>query len=77
MWLSESFTKFTVEWNERTDLKPRAYGMVKLEPEIKALISFGKRAYTNELTEQRLLINDLFGGEFLLLISDLDADCSM
>lgn len=63
MWLSESFGNFITEWNGRSDLTPRAYGMVKLEPEIKVLTSFGKRAYTNELIEQRTIINDLLGGE--------------
>lgn len=62
MWLSESFGNFITEWNGRSDLTPRAYGMVKLEPEIKVLTSFGKRAYTNELIEQRTIINDLLGG---------------
>lgn len=62
MWLAEAFGNFTLEWSSRKDLTPRTYKMVKLEPEIKALESFSKRAYTAELTEQRLLINDLFGG---------------
>jgi len=66
MWLSENFGNFLTEWNNRPDLTPRAYGMVKLEPEIKVLTSFGKRAYTSELVEQRTIISDLFGGEDIL-----------
>jgi hypothetical protein len=66
MWLAENFRSFLDEWNSRTDLSPRAYGMVKLEPEIKVLTSFGKRAYTSELIEQRTIISDLFGGKLLI-----------
>jgi len=62
MWLSEKFRAFIEGWNKRTDLSSRAYGMVKLDPEIKVLTSFAKRAYTNEMIEQRVLINDLLGG---------------
>lgn len=54
---------FQSEWEKRTDLSPRAFGKVKLGPEIKNLESFGKRAYTNELTSQRTVITDLLGGE--------------
>lgn len=49
----------------REGLPTRAYGMVKLDPEIKILESFGKRAYTNELNAQRTIINDLLAGKSL------------
>ncbi|KAH7408986.1 centromere/kinetochore protein-like protein zw10 [Cadophora sp. MPI-SDFR-AT-0126] len=62
MWLSERFQQFLIEWKGREDIPPRAYNLVKLEPETKVLISFGKRAYTNELNAQRTIINDLLGG---------------
>ncbi|KAH7306101.1 centromere/kinetochore protein-like protein zw10 [Rhexocercosporidium sp. MPI-PUGE-AT-0058] len=62
MWLSERFQQFLSEWQNRADISPRAYNLVKLEPETKVLISFGKRAYTNELNAQRTIINDLLGG---------------
>jgi len=62
MWLSERFQQFLTEWKNREDIPPRAYNLVKLEPETKVLISFGKRAYTNELNAQRTIINDLLGG---------------
>ncbi|PVH71756.1 centromere/kinetochore protein-like protein zw10 [Cadophora sp. DSE1049] len=61
MWLSERFQQFLTEWKSREDIPPRAYNLVKLEPETKVLISFGKRAYTNELNAQRTIINDLLG----------------
>ncbi|KAF4626360.1 hypothetical protein G7Y89_g11800 [Cudoniella acicularis] len=62
MWLSDQLRDFASEWKQRKDLSDRAYGMVKLDPEIKALESFGKRAYTNELITQRTIIKDLLGG---------------
>ncbi|KAI6708496.1 hypothetical protein JHW43_008968 [Diplocarpon mali] len=62
MWLSERFQKFLLEWHSRDDISRRAYGMVKIEPETKILVSFGKRAYSNELNSQRTIINDLLGG---------------
>jgi len=55
--------RYASEWESRNDLTPRAYGMVKLDPEIKVLQSFGKRAYTNEMTSQRTIVNDILGGE--------------
>lgn len=62
MWLSEQLTLFVSEWNKRPDLSPRAYGMVRLDNDIKVLESFGKRAYTRELNSQRTVISDLLGG---------------
>ncbi|KAH8754433.1 hypothetical protein BGZ57DRAFT_933673 [Hyaloscypha finlandica] len=62
VWLSEELKQFALEWKNRDDLQPRAYGMVKLDPEIKILESFGKRAYTSELNAQRTIINDLLAG---------------
>jgi protein transport protein DSL1/ZW10 len=63
VWLSEKLKQFALEWKKRDDLQPRAYGMVRLDPEIKVLGSFGKRAYTNELISQRTVINDLLAGK--------------
>ncbi|PBP25192.1 centromere kinetochore protein [Diplocarpon rosae] len=62
MWLSERFHQFLSEWHSRDDISRRACGMVKIEPETKILVSFGKRAYTKELNTQRTVINDLLGG---------------
>ncbi|PMD34525.1 centromere/kinetochore protein-like protein zw10 [Hyaloscypha variabilis F] len=62
IWLSEKLKDFASEWKNREDLPPRAYGMVRLDPEVKVLESFGKRAYTNELNAQRTVINDLLAG---------------
>jgi centromere/kinetochore protein ZW10 len=62
IWLCDKLVEFQSEWEKRTDLSSRAYGRVKLGPEILNLESFGKRAYTNELNAQRTIINDLLGG---------------
>lgn len=62
-WLAEKLKEFVNTWNARDDLTPRAYGMVRLDTEIKVLESFGKRAYTNELIAQRTIITDLLNGK--------------
>jgi centromere/kinetochore protein ZW10 len=62
IWMSERLKEFVSQWKAREDLTPRAYSMVRLDPEIEVLESFGKRAYTNELNAQRTIINDLLGG---------------
>lgn len=69
VWLSEKLKEFSANWKNRDDLPPRAFGMVRLDSEIKILESFGKRAYTNELNAQRTIINDLLGGRSLLVTS--------
>ncbi|KAH6673050.1 centromere/kinetochore protein-like protein zw10 [Halenospora varia] len=62
MWLSDQLKEFSAKWKQRRDLSDRAYGMVRLDNEIKALEGFGKRAYTNELIAQRTVLRDLLGG---------------
>jgi centromere/kinetochore protein ZW10 len=43
MWLCDRLKTFASNWQARKDLAPRAHGLVKLDPEIRALDSFGKR----------------------------------
>lgn len=63
IWLCDKLTEFQSEWDQKFNLTShRTYGKVKLEPEIKNLESFGKRAYSSELTAQRTVITDLLGG---------------
>lgn len=62
MWLCDQFREYISYWEARSNLPSRAYGLMKLDPEVKALQSFGKRAYTNEMVAQRTIINDLMGG---------------
>ena len=69
VWLSEKLKEFSANWKNRDDLPPRAFGMVRLDSEIKILESFGKRAYTNELNAQRTIINDLLGGKSSVVTS--------
>lgn len=62
IWLAEKLKGFVTDWNSRQDLPQRAYGMVRLDSEVKVLESFGKRAYTNELIAQRTIVTDLLNG---------------
>jgi centromere/kinetochore protein ZW10 len=64
MWLAGQLQDFVDQWKQRKDLPERAYGMIRLDSEIKNLKSFGNRAYTNELIAQRTIINDLLAGMF-------------
>ena len=62
MWLADQLRTYQEEWRQRKDLSERSYGKVKLDPEIKTLESFGKRAYTNELVSQRTTLKNFLGG---------------
>jgi centromere/kinetochore protein ZW10 len=66
MWLAEQLRDFSTSWTTREDLDSRARNRVKLETEIQVLERFGKRAYANEMSTQRTIINDLLGGTSLL-----------
>ncbi|KAH8804607.1 centromere/kinetochore protein-like protein zw10 [Xylogone sp. PMI_703] len=59
MWLANELKEYNATWTERTNLSA---SLVKLEADIKALDSFSKRAYTNELNDQRTVLKDLLGG---------------
>ena len=54
----------------REDLSPRASGKVRLDSEVEMLQKFGKRAYGNEMSTQRTILNDLLGGE-LYIVADI------
>ena len=69
MWLSDRLQDFQEEWKQRKDLPERSYGRVKLDPEIKTLQSFGKRAYTNELIAQRTTLKNFLGGNLPSFLS--------
>ncbi|KAI1002836.1 hypothetical protein K3495_g5370 [Podosphaera aphanis] len=62
MWLAKMLKDFATDWKKRTDIPQQLLGMNKLESDIPMIESFGKRAYRNELNEQRSAINDLLGG---------------
>ncbi|TVY41444.1 Centromere/kinetochore protein zw10-like protein [Lachnellula subtilissima] len=62
VWLSDQLQDFAAQWKEREDIPERAVRMIKIDPEINKLISFGNRAYTNELIAQRTIIHDLLAG---------------
>ena len=62
MWLGDQLKEFASIWQSRENLSPRAYGLLKLDPDIKALDTFGKRAYKAEMNTQRTILIDLLGG---------------
>lgn len=62
IWLCDKLGEFVESWGKREDLVLRARNLVKLGPEIDKLASFGKRAYSSELTSQRTIIDDFLGG---------------
>ncbi|TVY34374.1 Centromere/kinetochore protein-like protein [Lachnellula occidentalis] len=62
VWLSDQLQDFAAQWKERVDIPERAVRMIKIDPEINKLKSFGNRAYTNELIAQRTIIHDLLAG---------------
>jgi len=62
MWLGDQLKGFAATWQSRENISPRAYGMLKLDPDIKALDAFGKRAYKTEMNTQRTVLVDLLGG---------------
>ena len=55
----------------REDLSPRASGKVRLDSEADMLEKFGKRAYGNEMSTQRTILNDLLGGKLSIIITIL------
>jgi protein transport protein DSL1/ZW10 len=55
----------------REDLSPRASGKVRLDSEVELLQKFGKRAYGNEMSTQRIILNDLLGGELSIIFAIL------
>ncbi|RFU26758.1 hypothetical protein B7463_g9583, partial [Scytalidium lignicola] len=59
MWLCSQLKQYYDTWTEITNL---GSSIIKLEADITALDSFGKRAYTNELNDQRTVLKDLLGG---------------
>lgn len=62
IWLADQLRQFSKDWEVRKDLNERVYGRLKLDPEVKVLESFGKRAYTNELISQRTALTDFLAG---------------
>lgn len=71
LWLAEQLRDFGKNWATRKDLSPRASGKVRLDSEVEMLQKFGKRAYGNEMSTQRTILNDLLGGELSIIIAIL------
>jgi len=71
LWLAEQLRDFGKNWVMREDLSPRASGKVRLDSEVELLQKFGKRAYGNEMSTQRIILNDLLGGELSIIFAIL------
>ncbi|KAI9735790.1 MAG: hypothetical protein M1818_006399 [Claussenomyces sp. TS43310] len=62
MWLAEQLRSYLDARKAREDLPQQARGKIKLENDIVAIEIFGRRAYGNEMSTQRTILNDLLGG---------------
>ncbi|KAI1340893.1 hypothetical protein F5Y15DRAFT_35455 [Xylariaceae sp. FL0016] len=69
-YLSERLSDLATTWKDRDDLLPRAKAMLRLDNDVKTLQSFAARAYASEMSTQRTIIRDLFGGSQNLLQQD-------
>ncbi len=61
LWLAEQLKDVENEWNFKENLGPRAQGKVKFDKDIQGIKKFGRRGYSNEMSSQRTLLNDLLG----------------
>lgn len=62
MHLSERLAEFAQGWQARQDLSKKARDMLRLEDDVKSLLSFANRAYSAELITQKTVVRDLLGG---------------
>ncbi|ROW02965.1 hypothetical protein VSDG_01799 [Cytospora chrysosperma] len=69
-YLAEKLGDFATSWKKRDDLSTRAQNSLRLENDVKTLISFAARAYGNEMNLQKTVLKDLLGGEQSLLQQD-------
>lgn len=64
--MAEKLSVFAAIWKERTDISARAQSMLRLDNDIKSMESFATRAYSNEMSTQKVVLRDLLGGNFTL-----------
>ncbi|KAL3418199.1 is centromere binding protein at prophase [Phlyctema vagabunda] len=69
LYLSDQLKQYGEKWALRDDLPLRVRNKLKLEPEMKALEGFGKRAYIDEMNSHKTIIKDLMGGAQNFLLS--------
>ncbi|KAK1253341.1 hypothetical protein MKX07_001418 [Trichoderma sp. CBMAI-0711] len=70
MYLSEKLSDFSTAWKQREDLTPRARSMLRIDNDVRTLKSFANRSYSNEMSLQKTILQDLLGGSQSLAQQD-------
>ncbi|PTB57817.1 hypothetical protein M431DRAFT_109615 [Trichoderma harzianum CBS 226.95] len=70
MYLSEKLSDFSLAWKQREDLTPRARSMLRIDNDVRTLKSFANRSYSNEMSLQKTILQDLLGGSQSLVQQD-------
>ncbi|KAL7915000.1 hypothetical protein GGI35DRAFT_435777 [Trichoderma velutinum] len=70
MYLSEKLSDFSLAWKQREDLTPRARSMLRIDNDVRTLKSFANRSYSNEMSLQKTILQDLLGGSQSLAQQD-------
>ncbi|TFB03980.1 hypothetical protein CCMA1212_004051 [Trichoderma ghanense] len=70
MYLSEKLSDFSIAWKQREDLTPRARSMLRIDNDVRTLKSFANRSYSNEMSLQKTILQDLLGGSQSLAQQD-------
>ncbi|PTB69462.1 hypothetical protein BBK36DRAFT_1187199 [Trichoderma citrinoviride] len=70
MYLSEKLSDFSMAWKQREDLTPRARSMLRIDNDVRTLKSFANRSYSNEMSLQKTILQDLLGGSQSLAQQD-------
>ncbi|KAH8908938.1 hypothetical protein BR93DRAFT_977027 [Coniochaeta sp. PMI_546] len=74
-YMAEKLVDFAAAWKERTDISTRARSMLRLDNDVKSMQSFATRAYSNEMSTQKIVLRDLLGGEQNLMQQDETESC--
>ncbi|KAL7945422.1 hypothetical protein V8C42DRAFT_323111 [Trichoderma barbatum] len=70
IYLSEKLSDFSSAWKQREDLTPRARSMLRIDNDVRTLKSFANRSYSNEMSLQKTILQDLLGGSQSLVQQD-------
>ncbi|RFU77176.1 hypothetical protein TARUN_5084 [Trichoderma arundinaceum] len=70
MYLAEKLSDFSLTWKQREDLTPRARSMLRIDNDVRTLKSFANRSYSNEMSLQKTILQDLLGGSQSLAQQD-------
>ncbi|KAL7795334.1 hypothetical protein V8C37DRAFT_38699 [Trichoderma ceciliae] len=70
MYLAEKLSDFSLAWKLREELTPRARSMLRIDNDVRTLKSFANRSYSNEMSLQKTILQDLLGGSQSLAQQD-------